>query len=141
MKLIKDLGTKYATQNSKRKYRFGLYECPICKKEFQAISSSVNSKHTTKCRNCSSRNISKNIIEKFEFELSKDCINDLFYYKEGNLYYKKRISMRCKINDLVGSPNNLGYIKTKIKNKTYSVHRLIWIYHNGFTDLDRPYRS
>lgn len=38
MKLIKDLGMRYATDKSKQKTRFGIYECPICKVHFEANS-------------------------------------------------------------------------------------------------------
>lgn len=35
-KLIKDLGMQFPTESSKRKYRYGLYECQYCKKEWEA---------------------------------------------------------------------------------------------------------
>lgn len=34
-KLIKDLGTKYATEKSTRKDRFAIFECSKCKKHFE----------------------------------------------------------------------------------------------------------
>ena len=33
--LIEDLGMMYATENSKRKFRFGLYKCGFCGEEFR----------------------------------------------------------------------------------------------------------
>ena len=48
-KLIKDLGTRYATANSKYKYRFGLYECQYCGREFECRISSVINGHTKSC--------------------------------------------------------------------------------------------
>lgn len=53
MKLIQDLGMQYATEKSKRKQRYGLYECPICEKHFRVSTNSVNTKNTTKCKSCS----------------------------------------------------------------------------------------
>lgn len=136
MKLIKDLGMQYATENSKRKYRFGLFECPICLKHIKINVHSVNSGHTTKCRRCSTKKIISKIIYDFDFKLEKEILNDIFIYKDGDLFFKKRLSANVKIGDNVGYKNNLGYIKTKIKNKSYFVHRLIWIMHNGYTELN-----
>ena len=50
--LIKDLGMKYATDNSKSKKRFGLYECPHCCVKFEAMVTNVKGGKTTKCRGC-----------------------------------------------------------------------------------------
>lgn len=35
MKMIEDLGMMYATKKSKRKERFGMFECPVCGKRFK----------------------------------------------------------------------------------------------------------
>ena len=37
-KLIKDLGMKYATEKSNKKYRYGIYECPYCGKEWETLT-------------------------------------------------------------------------------------------------------
>lgn len=55
MKLIKDLGMMLATENSKRKSRFGLYECSVCKKHFKSSTWDVKRNKTTQCRSCASR--------------------------------------------------------------------------------------
>lgn len=136
MKLIKDLGTIYATPSSKRRNRYGIYECPVCNNHLRFITNSVNSGHTTKCRSCSTKKMAKKIIDDFDFKLTPDSINDLFTYVDGELLFRKRISLRVRIGDVAGGFNNAGYRKVKIKRNTYSVHRLIWIMHNGITDLD-----
>ena len=41
-RLIGDLGMGYPTEKSSRKYRYGLYECQYCGKEFETISKSAN---------------------------------------------------------------------------------------------------
>lgn len=48
-RLIKDLGMIFATENSKRGYRHGLYKCGFCGKDFEARISHVNSGHTISC--------------------------------------------------------------------------------------------
>jgi len=52
MELIKDLGMRYPTNKSKRKARFGIYKCPVCKKLFETQTYSVRSNTSTKCKKC-----------------------------------------------------------------------------------------
>jgi len=54
MKLIKSLGKIYPKENSKRKYLYGIYECPICNKHFRVETHSVDCWKATKCRSCAS---------------------------------------------------------------------------------------
>lgn len=55
MKLIQDLGMQFATEKSKHKTRYGIYECPICLKHYRACTTSVKRGAITKCRSCSNR--------------------------------------------------------------------------------------
>ena len=48
-RLIKDLGMRYPTEKSSRKYRYGLYECAYCGKEWETISNTINTKSTKSC--------------------------------------------------------------------------------------------
>lgn len=54
-KLIKDLGMRYPKTTSKRVARYGIYECPICKQNFETNTWRVNSGGCTKCISCSNR--------------------------------------------------------------------------------------
>ena len=47
--LIEDLGMMYSTENSKRKSRYGIYECGFCGTEFKTCISSVKSGETKSC--------------------------------------------------------------------------------------------
>ena len=47
--LLEDLGMMFATENSKRKVRFGLYKCGLCGNEFRARTSSVKFGNTKSC--------------------------------------------------------------------------------------------
>ena len=47
--LLEDLGMRFPTENSKRKYRYGLYQCQYCEKEFETQVHDVKSGHTTSC--------------------------------------------------------------------------------------------
>ena len=40
-KLIRDLGTRFPLETSKRKIRYGLYECPFCGNEFEALTGDI----------------------------------------------------------------------------------------------------
>lgn len=51
MELIKDLGMKFPTKESKRKYRFGLYKCH-CGAEVEADTASVKRGTTKQCKSC-----------------------------------------------------------------------------------------
>lgn len=52
MKLLKDLGMQFPKPNSKRKYRYGLYECPDCLQPTKAQTTSVNRGQTKRCASC-----------------------------------------------------------------------------------------
>ena len=52
MKLIEDLGMQYPTETSKRKARYGMYECSTCKIHFRAQTQNVKHGKSTKCRDC-----------------------------------------------------------------------------------------
>lgn len=55
----------------------------------------------------------------------------LFYYKDGDLYWKSDRGCNIKANDLVGGISKSGYKRTKINGVQYFCHRLIYIYFNG----------
>ena len=57
--LIKDLGMEYPTENSKRKYHFGIFKCQYCGKEFRATLGHVKHGNTKSC-GCFHGNTGKN---------------------------------------------------------------------------------
>ena len=48
-RFIKDLGMRFMTEKSSRKYRYGLYECQYCNKEFEGGVDSVKRGHIKSC--------------------------------------------------------------------------------------------
>ena len=48
-RFIEDLGMRYPTEKSSRKYRYGLYECQYCNKEFEGGVDSVKRGHIKSC--------------------------------------------------------------------------------------------
>lgn len=53
LKIIKDLGLIYATEKSKRKNRYCLCECPICKKQWNVSYFCIKNNKVKMCMNCS----------------------------------------------------------------------------------------
>jgi len=56
-------------------------------------------------------------------KLTAGQLNELFEYRDGNLYWKPQ-----KTGTIDGS----GYIQTGIKGKYYKNHRLIFLMHHGY---------
>ena len=47
--LLKELGMRYPKEKSKRKYRYGLYQCQYCGKEFEVQIQNIKTGHTKSC--------------------------------------------------------------------------------------------
>jgi len=64
--------------------------------------------------------------------MNKSMLNELFEYKDGNLYWKKRLSQRAKIGDKAGYLRKDGYVNIRINNKNYKAHRLVFVFHHDY---------
>ena len=63
--------------------------------------------------------------------LSKEMLNELFEYKDGELYRIK--SLRTDLlGTKAGSPHYKGYTAVHINGRSYLLHRLIFLMHQGF---------
>ena len=66
-----------------------------------------------------------------------EAIKQLFFYRDGNLYWKRQINTRTKIGMkagyLVGGGDrtNIPRFKVKYDGKMYRVHRLIYLMHHN----------
>ena len=67
--------------------------------------------------------------------MNKSMLNELFEYKDGNLYWKKRLSQRAKIGDKAGYLRKDGYVNIRINNKNYKAHRLVFVFHHDYICL------
>ena len=65
-------------------------------------------------------------------KITQDYVKNLFYFKDGNLFWKKPTGHRIKIGDQAGSVNKTGYLYVGINNTSYRVHRLVYLYHHGY---------
>ena len=57
--LIEDLGLLYPTENSKRKYRFGIYKCGFCGSNFKANTHDINNGNIKSCGCYKKRRVSE----------------------------------------------------------------------------------
>ena len=63
--------------------------------------------------------------------LTKEYLNDLFEYKDGELFYKVN-RFRKTIGSKAGSKKPDGRYHVHIKGKSYLLHRLIFMMHHGY---------
>ena len=61
-----------------------------------------------------------------DFTLTKELLHQLFKYRDGELYWKKRNQKKA------GCVNGDGYRHIVIKGKLYGAHRLIFMMHYGY---------
>lgn len=75
----------------------------------------------------------KSFYHTFNMTIDQPTLKNLFFYKEGNLFWKNNVTNRVSAGSIAGyvrSPQNYRYIG--IKGSYYSAHRLIFLYHYGF---------
>lgn len=65
-------------------------------------------------------------------EITVSFLKEVFDYKNGAFYWKKVLSAHGKIGRMVGCNNGKGYLKVGINKKYYAIHRLMFLYHNGY---------
>jgi hypothetical protein len=62
---------------------------------------------------------------------SQKKLQELFDYRDGQLYWKVRIRTSIDLSKPAGYIGNDGYRAIKIEGKMYKAHRLVWKYHCG----------
>lgn len=63
---------------------------------------------------------------------SQKKLQELFDYRDGQLYWKVRIKSDIDISKPAGDiDKRYGYRRIQIEGKIYKAHRLIWKYHYG----------
>ena len=66
--------------------------------------------------------------------MNREYVRHLFDYdeSEGKLKWKNHYSRSDRNGQYAGSINGKGYYCVTINNKSFRVHRLIWLYHNDY---------
>lgn len=62
---------------------------------------------------------------------SQKKLQELFDYRDGQLYWKERINSSIDISKPAGDIGTDGYRRIQIEGKRYRAHRLIWKYYYG----------
>jgi hypothetical protein len=75
--------------------------------------------------------------------ITQDYVKELFLYKDGNLFWRAH---RGPVSEgsMAGGCDSHGYLIVQIDKKLYKAHRLIFLYHHGYTpehDLDHIDRN
>lgn len=66
-------------------------------------------------------------------ELTHGLLKELFYYRNGNLYWNVNKGPTAQIGDLAGHVGKKHrYRQIRINNKLYLAHRLVFLYHRGY---------
>jgi len=65
--------------------------------------------------------------------ITQQRVRELFEYRcDGTLVRRSSASSNTKPGDVAGSAKGLGYLGVTADRKSYYVHRLVWLYHNGY---------
>jgi len=64
-------------------------------------------------------------------ELTQEEVQNLFDYRDGNLYYKYSPTNRVKVGQLAGNKDN-RYMRIKINGSSYLLHRVIFLHQKGY---------
>lgn len=63
-------------------------------------------------------------------EINFNDVNDLLYYKDGGLYWKKFMGGYAKKDSKAGSLHKSGYVHIQLNKKIYKEHRLVYVLFN-----------
>jgi len=61
--------------------------------------------------------------------MEHDLVKELFDYRDGHLYWKKKTNKRHSIDKPAGTINSLGYVVITLNGKKMHEHRLVWLWH------------
>jgi hypothetical protein len=66
-------------------------------------------------------------------QLTQREVKRLFDYRDGQLVWRVKIAARAKIGNCAGCITEGGYTIIAVRKKLYFAHRLIWLWHNGYS--------
>jgi len=146
-KLIKITEIRKPSEKAKFKEKYGLFECPICKKEYETIIKSVKYGKSTKCKNCSAtikkttHGLRNHRLYRIWANIKQRTTNDNYletrYYKAKGIYlcdewlnnfksfydwaisngYEDNLSIDRENNDLGYMPNNCRWTTQNIQSQ------------------------
>ena len=63
--------------------------------------------------------------------ITQEKLKELVDYVDGKLIAKTNSKVR-KVGDALSSLTDKGYLRSSVSGKSYSVHRLVFLYHHGY---------
>lgn len=60
-----------------------------------------------------------------------DLARELFDYRDGNLYWRRRMNKKHSIDKPAGTVDQRGYRIITLNGKKYGAHRLVWLWHGN----------
>ena len=64
--------------------------------------------------------------------MTQELVQELFDYKNGELYWKKKLSFRKNVGTKVGHVSKKGYCTTCVNYQHYYIHRLVFLMFKGY---------
>ena len=64
--------------------------------------------------------------------ITKEYLNEIFEYKDGSIYWKKKIANCINIGTKAGTSVYNEYSRVFVSDKSYLIHRLVFLMHNGY---------
>jgi hypothetical protein len=61
----------------------------------------------------------------------QERVTELLEYRDGDLFWKRRMSGSAGKGDIAGCVRKDGYRVVRIDGKLYLAHRLVWLIHHG----------
>jgi hypothetical protein len=64
--------------------------------------------------------------------ISQDYLREIFDYKDGKLYYKKKYAKTIRLGKKAGRLTSNGYWEISLHDKPYKAHRIIFMMFYGY---------
>lgn len=65
--------------------------------------------------------------------ITQERVRELFDYREdGVLVRRVKVGRHVAVGDVAGFPGTRGYLNVKVDWKAYRIHRLVFLWHNGY---------
>ena len=61
--------------------------------------------------------------------MTNEQVRELFDYRDGSLYWRKRVNSKVAAGSKAGTVNGQGYVVITLAGKKVQAHRLIWQWH------------
>jgi HNH endonuclease len=65
-------------------------------------------------------------------KITQKYLNEIFQYRDGQLYWKVSLHHRLEVGEKVGSKHSAGYIQVCFGKELYMQHRLIFMMYHGY---------